>query len=271
MIGLISILIKIAVAVVLLYSVMTRQELHFNPLGRAASSVLDPVFTKSLKMTKKQSDRLTPLIILGFTILQGFIFLGVTGRSLTYTMAYSFDDMLKFLLLFYFIALLVGSTVNRFGVSAYSTFFYRLALPWVKTARTFFKTPGNLIIIPSMLLLFAAFLVLDSLVQLSFYFAQSGNVMIEESVRAAVSGGLVSLAQMLQIYVWLIIFRALMSWVSPDPANPVVQFIGSVTDPIMEPFRKIIPPLGMIDISPIILIMVIYFLREMLMRLAHLV
>jgi YggT family protein len=53
----------------------------------------------------------------------------------------------------------------------------------------------------------------------------------------------------------VIIINALLSWVSPDPLNPVVQLITLISAPIIDPVRRVIPPLGgMIDISPIIAI-----------------
>ncbi|MGQ4806773.1 hypothetical protein NKDENANG_00108 [Candidatus Entotheonellaceae bacterium PAL068K] len=54
----------------------------------------------------------------------------------------------------------------------------------------------------------------------------------------------------------VIIFNALMSWISPDPLNPLVQLIKLISAPIVDPLRRVIPPLGgMIDISPIIAIL----------------
>lgn len=62
---------------------------------------------------------------------------------------------------------------------------------------------------------------------------------------------------------WLIIIRALISWVSPDPFNPIVQFLYRVTEPILTPFRRLFPPMA-VDLSPILAIVVIYFLRSFL-------
>ena len=67
---------------------------------------------------------------------------------------------------------------------------------------------------------------------------------------------------------WLILIRALLSWVNPDPFNPIVQFLNKVTEPILAPIRKILPPalrFGM-DISPIIAFLGIMFLRSFLVR-----
>lgn len=67
---------------------------------------------------------------------------------------------------------------------------------------------------------------------------------------------------------WLILVRALLSWVNPDPFNPIVQFLNKVTEPILEPIRKVLPPAFRfgIDISPIVAFLGIMFLRSFLVR-----
>lgn len=61
---------------------------------------------------------------------------------------------------------------------------------------------------------------------------------------------------------WLIIIRALISWVNPDPYNPIVQFLYKATEPILAPFRKIFPIYNIgIDISPIFAIIALAFVR----------
>jgi YggT family protein len=62
-------------------------------------------------------------------------------------------------------------------------------------------------------------------------------------------------------YIWIIIIRALLSWVNPDPYNPIVRFLAAVTDPVLAPIRRRLPYLGGLDISPIIIILILYFLR----------
>ena len=76
------------------------------------------------------------------------------------------------------------------------------------------------------------------------------------------------LGVLLTILYWLILIRALISWVSPDPFNPIVQFLEKYTEPILEPIRRILPP-GLkfgIDISPIIAFLAIMFLRSFLVN-----
>jgi len=74
----------------------------------------------------------------------------------------------------------------------------------------------------------------------------------------------------LQIYLWIIIIRALLSWVNPDPYNPIVQFLHSITEPVLYRVRKLVPMSGMgLDLSPIIVILLIYFLEIFVVNSLH--
>ena len=71
----------------------------------------------------------------------------------------------------------------------------------------------------------------------------------------------------LQLYLWIIIARAVLSWVNPDPYNPIVQFLHRVTDPVLYWVRRRLPLHGGgIDFSPIVVIFVIYFLQIFLVQ-----
>src|SRR3989338_4446989 len=71
----------------------------------------------------------------------------------------------------------------------------------------------------------------------------------------------------LSILNWLIIIRALLSWVNPDPYNPIVQFLYKTTEPILEPFRRVMPAYNIgLDISPIFALLLIWFLKLFLVR-----
>ncbi|TAN39114.1 MAG: YggT family protein [Nitrospirae bacterium] len=72
---------------------------------------------------------------------------------------------------------------------------------------------------------------------------------------------------LLDIYKWIIIGAALISWVNPDPYNPIVRFLYKVTEPVLRPIRRMIGHrLGPIDISPIIVILGIIFIQSFLIR-----
>jgi YggT family protein len=70
------------------------------------------------------------------------------------------------------------------------------------------------------------------------------------------------LEYVLVFFMFITIARAVLSWVSPDPYNPIVRFIHNVTEPVLYQIRKRLPMMyGGIDFSPIIVILIIIFLR----------
>jgi YggT family protein len=73
----------------------------------------------------------------------------------------------------------------------------------------------------------------------------------------------------LSVIQWLVIIAAVISWLSPDPRNPIVQFLYRATEPLLRPFRKLLPPrrTGGIDFSPLLVILIILFIRTFLSRL----
>jgi YggT family protein len=62
-------------------------------------------------------------------------------------------------------------------------------------------------------------------------------------------------------YIWIVVGRAIISWVNADPYNPIVRFLVQATDPVLEKIRRYIPPMGGLDLSPMVLIFGLYFLQ----------
>jgi YggT family protein len=66
-------------------------------------------------------------------------------------------------------------------------------------------------------------------------------------------------------YLWIVVARAVLSWVSPDPYNPIVRAVASVTDPLFRFLRRRLPLFaGTVDFTPMVVILAIYFLRHFL-------
>ena len=76
----------------------------------------------------------------------------------------------------------------------------------------------------------------------------------------------VILDYVLWLYMWVIIARALISWVNPDPWNPIVHFLQRVTEPVLYPIRRRMGFAMGIDLSPIIALLVIIFLQVALVQ-----
>jgi YggT family protein len=79
---------------------------------------------------------------------------------------------------------------------------------------------------------------------------------------------LLALANLIYIvsnaYIWIVIARSVISWVNADPYNPVVRFLVQVTDPVLRKIRRYVPPMGGLDLSPMILIVALVFLQSFL-------
>lgn len=79
----------------------------------------------------------------------------------------------------------------------------------------------------------------------------------------------------INVYIFIVIARALISWVSPDPYNPIVRFLHNATDPVLYRLRRMLPFLqaGTFDLSPIVLLLLLSVVQQVaigfLMQLAH--
>jgi YggT family protein len=68
----------------------------------------------------------------------------------------------------------------------------------------------------------------------------------------------------LGVYIWIVLGRVIISWVSADPYNPIVRFLYGATEPLLEPIRRRLPVMGGLDLSPMLLILAIIFLQNFL-------
>ncbi len=72
---------------------------------------------------------------------------------------------------------------------------------------------------------------------------------------------------LLNLYMWVVIAAAVISWVSPDPRNPIVRFLYGVTEPVLYRIRRLIPTtFGGIDIAPMLLILAIIFVKMVIIN-----
>lgn len=75
------------------------------------------------------------------------------------------------------------------------------------------------------------------------------------------------LSMVINIYIWVVIISALLTWVNPDPSNPIVQILRRLTEPVYAFVRRYIPTtIGGIDLSPIIIILALQFLDLFLVK-----
>ena len=73
----------------------------------------------------------------------------------------------------------------------------------------------------------------------------------------------------LEIMLWAIVLRSLMSWFPIDQSSPLVQMLHRVTEPIIEPIRRVMPNMGMMDLSPMMAIVAIIVMRQLVIGVAQ--
>jgi len=62
----------------------------------------------------------------------------------------------------------------------------------------------------------------------------------------------------------LLIVSALLSWVAPNSRHPVIVFLNKVTEPMLVPIRKVVPPVGGLDLAPLLLLLGLRLLQRLL-------
>lgn len=71
-----------------------------------------------------------------------------------------------------------------------------------------------------------------------------------------------------QVYIFIVVARALISWVGPDPYNPIVRFLYQATDPVLDRLRRLLPlQFGGVDLSPLALLLALYVVKDLLLNL----
>ncbi|MEZ4484992.1 MAG: YggT family protein [Syntrophotaleaceae bacterium] len=89
---------------------------------------------------------------------------------------------------------------------------------------------------------------------------------------AIVNDLLIVLGQMvsmlIQVYIFIVVARAVISWVGPDPYNPIVRFLYNATDPVLQRIRRVVPlQFSGVDLSPLALLFALYFVQRLIQRL----
>jgi YggT family protein len=81
--------------------------------------------------------------------------------------------------------------------------------------------------------------------------------------------GISILGMMLKIYFWSLLIMIIASWIAPGSMHPALTLVNQITEPLMKPFRRILPPMGGLDISPIIVFMVLQVLSVVVAHLSQ--
>ncbi|MDE7168894.1 MAG: YggT family protein [Mucispirillum sp.] len=260
-------LAKIYIVILLFRFVATKQELMFNPVGKIVAAATDPI------MPKKRAANIIPLYIFLLVIVTSLLnSLASDIMIFGYKLIYSVMDYLEFFMLLFIVSMILGSFGNRPIGGGFVAYFFRLGLPWVRLTRVFIPINSGKIIFPAIIFVFLIYVSVSFLLAVVYKviaFKDMGNVLT--LLLFPVTHGARAVFGLMFYMSFLILVRALISWVSPDPRNIIVQLLYTVTEPILEPLRKIIPPIGFLDVSALVAMIALNLCGQLLRNLVPLV
>ncbi len=243
-------LAKCYIVILLFRFVTTKQELIFNPLGKVLAKAVNPLLPKN-------NEKFIPLLITAIIIITSLLYsISSTAVEFQTKLLSALINYAHFFMLFYIVSMIFGSFGNRPIGGGFIALFFRLGLPWVKMTRLFIPINSGKAIIVVYLLTVCLTAVINTIFNLIIYqsIGNVANVFI-----SAFASSAYKIFGLLYYMSFVIAFRALISWVSPDPRNIIVQLVYTITEPVLEPLRRIIPPIGIIDFSALIAMIGFYF------------
>ncbi|MDR2105149.1 MAG: YggT family protein [Deferribacteraceae bacterium] len=242
-------IIKIYSVLLLLRYVMSPQELVFNSLGRGIAKLTNPIFNL-LKLPKSSEAVVIPSVVIALFLGYGLIRSVALSSPVIFEIILALQSMLNFLTLFFIVCVVLGSiTAPSYG--GLPLYIFRLGKLWVKPVHNFTKIRANKAVIPALILLIILNALLWGGLGLFIFNHEALPILIVQNL------GINILVAILHYLVFLIIVRALLSWFNPDPRNMLVQLVYYITEPVLSPMRRIIPPIGMLDLSAFIAIIVL--------------
>jgi len=278
--AIISILINLFIFFLLLRMFVSARDAYFSPIFggiyRATDSVMKPIHRafrrKPVDTSKVDFLVLIPIALL--VLLNGVISGVLNPRLTTFTgVIFSIINLVDAVFLVYVVLILM-----------FSVFYKHARFPSNPFVRTAFKVmepaysligrfapplkarPGVSAFFLGLLLHWAIMMLVLPLLMMPSGGAETTPVTVAFT---AFGYSLQILLRLFTFFTWTVIIGALMSWISPDPNNPIVQLIRIFSEPINKPFRKIIPNIGGIDISPIFTILTLQLVAQLGSRLLN--
>jgi len=261
---LVHVIIGLYVLILVLRMFVSRRDAYFNPLFSGVYRATDPV----MEPVRKAFRRKGPVDISGgdYLVLAPIAFLvaldGIVAgllvdprvgiiRGFLFTL-YRYADAAFLLLVILILVFSVFYRFTRFPANPFLRAGFNMIKPvYIFVARVFRplkERPGISAFFLGLLLHFLlGVLIISAVGAGDKYFTEHPGAV----ARMAIGHSLGELLWLATFFTWVIIIGALMSWVSPDPNNPVVQLVRLLSEPVNRPFRKVIPDIGGIDISPI--------------------
>ena len=252
------------VIILLLLRLLIRQvEANFNQIFNIIFRITDPLL-KPAKSLLKNNLRAVLLSVSILVIIRGFIFIAIkpmpVPSGIGISFLYLFQLLFQFYMVVWFISVLTGYGTHNYAISMVQRAFQPLS-----SMSSYFKIPKRHFSFFSFIFLLLLFSVLNHLL---YYIIAYKTLSPSFSIFHSIAEGL-KLIIMLFIFPGffnlVIIAGVLVSWVTPDPYNPIVQTIYGISEPFLRPFRRFIPSLAGLDFSPLIALICFNFIGKYLL------
>lgn len=262
--SLVKILVDLFTIFFLLRFALEYRDFHFNPLLQPIYKVTEPPLSKlrALLPPTKTGRDFTPLLAIVLMILLYSAFMSmVVGSRFTMQFAYELLHLFTFLMQAYFVMLISTLLVDTYMANPIVRFMVKMTDPLTAPFRRMFGTRGGAVAMGCLIVFAIHVVACFSIIWFISHANYSTDILFNYQLRTS----LVAIVELLNFYLLILFIRVIMSWLSPDPRNPIVMLLLMLTDPVLRPFQRIIPPIGGIDISPIFAFLLIGVLSQFLL------
>ena len=243
-------IVDILIILILLRLLINPNEAFFNPIYRLIFRITDAVLTPSRVLSRKPVHGII-LTLSALVVLRGAIYILIKPMPFSSGIGISLLGLFQLLFQFYMVIWFVALLSRRSYGTPFTAMMNRAFVP-LHNLFSRFRFQRERFYLFSFIFLWLLYSFLSILTR-SVVISQPGGFSV--SIPYGLGEGLLLIIGLFPFpgfFSVIIIVGAVLSWVSPDPSNPIVQAIYGISEPLLAPFRRIIPHLGGLDISPIL-------------------
>ena len=262
--GFLTGIIGFVIIFLLLRLLIRPREAFFNPFYGMIYRFTDPLLVPAGYLTRNAVTQ-TLLTILALVVLRGGLYVAFQPMSFLSGVGISLLGLIQLLFQAYSAMWFISILSQRSFGASFIPLIDRAFSPFDRVLRQFGipRRNAHLFVFLFLLILYA---LLSTLIR---YFMVSRSMVLPSSFLFGLGEGLmlvVGLFTFPGFFYLVIIAGVLLSWVSPDPSNPIVQAIYEISEPLLRPFRRFVPLLGGLDFSPLIAIFCFQILGNLAQR-----
>jgi len=255
--GLLVMVIDIYIILLFVRIFVTERERYDSILGLVFTAT-EPIVRQLRPLLPGRSVPITALVVLvGLLLLK---------MLLVHSILMVLRGVADTLLQLYVLIIIITATVREYYINPIANLAQRLVRPVHTVAMQVARHPMAVHFISVGLLVLA-----HAVVRLVLR-DDSGNLLALAPGEVFIISSLRLVVNLTMFFMYVIIINALLSWVSPDPLNPIVQLLTLIAAPITDSIRRVVPPLGgVIDISPVLAIIALLLANSLLHNLLDVV